>query len=259
MDMMNINYNLMAVGLAAMLAIALLAVWLYYRKALQTLRLENDKLTRLQLEAGREVKKLRAYNARLQDDVRDRRRLMYWAARELNEHRDAVSLNAIIRKMVELTYYENLVEELPMEFVAVNQFCRNLVNEYRKKTQAGVRVDFKTDMNDVYTVHTNRECLEKVMRNLLENAVKHTADGSITIEAHDVVDSLELSVSDTGSGINKERQHAVFSLLKPVHDMKRRISTGLNISRTLVERLGGSLYIDPHYTNGTSVHFSIAV
>ncbi len=256
---LNFDYNIIAVVLAVMLAIALLAVWLYYRKALQTLRLENDELTRLQLEAGREVKKLRAYNARLQDDVRDRRRFMYWAARELHEHRDAASRNAIIRKMVELTHYENLVEELPMEFVPVNEFCRNLVNEYRKKTQAGVFVDYKSDMNDIYMVHTNRECLEKVMRNLLENAVKHTSDGSIIIEAHDVIDSLELSVSDTGSGMSKDRQHAAFSLLKPMQDMKRRISIGLNVSRTLVERLGGSLYIDPHYTNGTSVRFSIAV
>ncbi len=256
---MNFDYTMMAVGLAVMLAIALLAVFLYYRKTLQSVRLENVELARQQVEAGREVKKLRAYNARLQDDVRDRRRFMYWAARELHEHRDAASRNAIICKMVELTYYENLVEELPMEFVAVNEFCRNLVNEYREKTQAGVRVDFKTDMNDVYAVHTNRECLEKVMRNLLENAVKHTTDGSITIEAHDVVDSLELSVSDTGSGMSKDRLHAAFSLLKPMQDMKRRISIGLNVSRTLVERLGGSLYIDPHYTNGTSVRFSIAV
>jgi len=250
---------MIAAVLVVAMALALLLMYHYYQRRLDELQLRNEELARQRADNGRELKNLRIQNERLTDDLRERRHFMYWAARELNEHTDTPSRDAVIGKMVELTYYENLAEEFPFEFVAVNQFCRELVDEYQKKTSAGVFVYYKTTMPDFYAVHTNRECLEKVMRNLLENAVKYTTDGMIRVEANDLIDCLEVSVSDTGCGISKERRKAVFSLLNPVRHMKRRISTGLNISRTLVERLGGCLYIDPHYTKGTSVKFSIAI
>lgn len=257
--MIESGYLIAAVALAAVLAVALLVVCVHGSRRMNTLLLRHEELARQRADDGRELKKLRCQNERLVDDVRERRHFMYWAARELNEHTDAQSRDAIIDKMVELTYYENLAEELPLGFVYVNQLCRELVDEYQKRAPESVLVDYKSSMPDFYAVHTNRECLEKVVRNLLDNAVCHTTDGMIRVEANDQVDCLEVSVSDTGCGISQERRKAIFSLLNPVRHMKRRISTGLNISRTLVERLGGSLYIDPHYTKGTSVKFSIAI
>lgn len=257
--MMMSGYCVIAVVLVVAMALALLVMYHHWHKQIDELQLRNDELVRQRADDGRELKKLRCQNERLVDDVRERRHFMYWAARELNEHTDAQSRDAIIDKMVELTYYENLAEELPLGFVHVNQLCRELVDEYQKRVPESVCVDYKTSMPDFYAVRTNRECLEKVMRNLLENAVKYTVKGLICVEASDQVGCLEVSVSDTGCGISQERRKAIFSLLNPVRHMKRRISTGLNISRTLVERLGGSLYIDPHYTKGTSVKFSIAI
>ena len=239
-----------AVVLVVAMALALLVMYHHWHKQIDELQLRNDELVRQRAEDGRELKKLRCQNERLVDDVRERRHFLYWAARELSEQTDVEKRDAVVGKMVELTYYENLAEELPLGFVHVNQLCRELVDEYQKRVPESVCVDYKTSMPDFYAVRTNRECLEKVMRNLLENAVKYTAKGLICVEANDQVGCLEVSVSDTGCGISQERRKAIFSLLNPVRH---------NISRTPVERLGGSLYIDPHYTKGTSVKFSIAI
>ncbi len=257
--MIESGYLIAAVALAAVLAVALLVVCVHGSRRMNTLLLRHEELARQRADDGRELNNLRRQNERLTEDVRDRRHLMYWAARELNEHTDPKRRNAVIDKLVELTYYENLAEELPVGFVYINELCRSLVEEYGAKAAQGVSVDYRSSATDFYAVHTNRECLEKVMRNLLENAVAHTTNGHILIEVTDDADRLEVAVTDTGTGIGQERRHAVFSLLKSVSHMKRRISTGLNISRTLVERLGGSLYIDPHYTQGTCVRFSIEV
>ena len=61
---------------------------------------------------------------------------------------------------------------------------------------------------------------------------------------------LEISVTDTGIGIPKEKQEKVFERFYKMNSFSQGTGLGLSISRTIAEKLGGSLHIDSSYTDG---------
>lgn len=99
--------------------------------------------------------------------------------------------------------------------------------------------------------HINIQCdLEKtkeVLNNLIGNSFKFTDSGSITISTKEVGEMIEVSVEDTGIGIRKEDQSKLFGLFQQVESGEGRpIGTGfgLHVSRELVHKMGGDLWLE---------------
>lgn len=257
--MFHSDYCLVFACLSVVLAMALWYMYRFHKDVVDKMQDKYDALSTIEKNESLKLEKLLEIKDRLCKDIRDRREFMYWAARELNEHDDAASRNEIIHKMIDLTYYEKLTEVPLKEGVPINQMCRELIEEAKQKVMSGIDVKYQSNFNDFYAPHTNRECFEKVLRNLLDNAARYTTDGCIVLDVTEEVGRLSVSVTDTGSGISSDRRQSLFSLLKNIGHFKHRVSTGLNLCRTLVEFLGGSLYVDPHYRKGTRVIFDIAI
>lgn len=104
----------------------------------------------------------------------------------------------------------------------------------------------------------------QIMTNLLSNAVKFTEKGGITIaasikEQHDSTMLLELTVSDTGIGIEPEYLGHIFDTFTQVDDSPTRryggAGLGLAISRKLAELMGGSISVESRLQQGSSFHF----
>jgi len=104
----------------------------------------------------------------------------------------------------------------------------------------------------------------QIMTNLLSNAVKFTEKGSITIaasikEQHDSTMLLELTVSDTGIGIEPDYLGHIFDTFTQVDDSPTRkyggAGLGLAISRKLAELMGGSISVESRLQQGSSFHF----
>lgn len=106
--------------------------------------------------------------------------------------------------------------------------------------------------------------LRQVMLNLLNNAVKFTERGMVTVRAA-VKDSegfLQFEVEDTGVGIPADRQAAVFEKFVSAHPAQSRrhggSGLGLTISRKLVELMGGRIGLESDGRNrGTRVWFTV--
>ncbi|MFU8789009.1 MAG: response regulator [Methylobacter sp.] len=110
--------------------------------------------------------------------------------------------------------------------------------------------------------------LGQVLLNLLTNAIKFTATGTITVrvellasEAHQA--SLCFSVSDTGIGLSKEQQSRLFDAFTQADDSTARkyggTGLGLAISKELVEAMGGSIAIDSELGAGSRFYFSVTL
>ena len=87
---------------------------------------------------------------------------------------------------------------------------------------------------------------------MIHNAIKFTDHGSIEL-AYSVLEAekkLEISITDTGIGIPKEKQEAVFERFFKMNAFSQGTGLGLSICRTIAEKSGGSLRIDPFYTDG---------
>jgi len=110
-------------------------------------------------------------------------------------------------------------------------------------------------------VFGSADLLAQVVTNLLQNAGKHTANGTITLCAQAAVGTITVTVSDTGSGIPEELLSRVF---------ERGVSGGggtgfgLYFCKTVVESHGGRIWIESELLSagqlgGTAVHFSLPV
>lgn len=172
---------------------------------------------------------------------------------------DVIRLMAITNKMAELSHYELLGEVSLRDSVQVNALCHNVINGYQKMTEAGVKLIFEVGLTDDFMVHTNEECLVKILCHLLDAALRHTTEGSVTLTVTDDGrrDHVTLTISDTGNGIPKPYQSTVFEDLPEVGSELKLTGLDLMISRTLVKLLGGIIFIDPHYEAGTRVVFDI--
>jgi signal transduction histidine kinase len=101
--------------------------------------------------------------------------------------------------------------------------------------------------------------LERILNNLVHNAIKFTHEGSVTVEVQLAHNSAELHVRDTGVGISREHQQQLFREFFQVHNAERDrtkgFGLGLAISRRLALQLGGDLTVDSAPGEGT--RFSI--
>ena len=105
----------------------------------------------------------------------------------------------------------------------------------------------------------NPEQLQRVLFNLLQNAVRHTpADGSVVVRAEPVAGTVEIEVADTGTGIPVDQRERIFDAFVRGDDARSGEGAGLGlaIARAIVEAHGGRIWIVDAPV-GTSVRFSL--
>lgn len=113
--------------------------------------------------------------------------------------------------------------------------------------------------SDLPPVVGDPDRLMQVMVNLLSNAVKFTAEGEVRCEAWAGRDHVLVVVSDTGSGIPEELQERIFEKFvqagDPLTGRPKGTGLGLAISRQIVERHGGSIWVESRLGEGSSFCF----
>ncbi|HXR81688.1 MAG TPA: response regulator, partial [Saprospiraceae bacterium] len=105
--------------------------------------------------------------------------------------------------------------------------------------------------------------LQQIMQNLVANAIKFTKEGSITIDAQAVEGMMIVSVSDTGIGIEKDKQSGIFKEFEQADGSIGRefggTGLGLSISKYLVELHGGTIGVVSEPGKGSIFSFTIPV
>lgn len=129
-------------------------------------------------------------------------------------------------------------------------------------------LEFKVDIDHEIPsmLYGDEVRIKQVVTNMLTNAVKYTQAGSVTLTAKGervAADQimLRISVTDTGMGIRKENLDDLFSSFKRMDESDNRniegTGLGLNISRQLVEMMGGRIYVDSVYHKGSTFTMEI--
>jgi signal transduction histidine kinase/DNA-binding response OmpR family regulator len=105
--------------------------------------------------------------------------------------------------------------------------------------------------------------LQQILQNLIANAIKFTASGSVAVDAHEVDGMIITSVSDTGIGIEKEKQDLIFREFEQADGSIARefggTGLGLSITKYLVELHGGSIGVVSEPGKGSIFSFTIPV
>ena len=114
-------------------------------------------------------------------------------------------------------------------------------------------------------VHVDPDRLNQVLSNLLDNALKFTTQGEISVSCveHDRPGFVRIAVSDTGCGIDVESLPKIFDRLyqspNTVESSRKGLGLGLHICRTLVELQGGRIWAESKAGQGTTIFFTVPV
>lgn len=106
---------------------------------------------------------------------------------------------------------------------------------------------------------SDRSKVERILQNLLNNAVKFTSQGRIGVKVSKFPDSktAELEISDTGIGIHPDKVEAMLEPFQQMDTSSRRefsgLGLGLTVARRLTDTLGGSMQIKSQLNSGTYV------
>ncbi len=153
-----------------------------------------------------------------------------------------------------------------MEIVPVNYSVGDLFSEiinmfWARANEKGLRFNVIIDPKTPAMLYGDELRIKQILVNLINNAVKYTAEGSVDIRVESefldekTVD-LTISVSDTGIGIKKESLPYIFDVFKRVDADKNRLiegtGLGLSIVKKLTELMGGKVSVNSVYGEGST-------
>jgi signal transduction histidine kinase len=171
------------------------------------------------------------------------------------------SLSAMIDDLFELSRIEAGQIEWSMRQVELALLVEETIEAMRPEARAR-QVHVRSELTDPrLSAQANPEKLQRVLFNLLRNAIRHTpADGSVTVRAEAGLEAVMIEVADTGDGIAPDALAHVFEpFYRGPRDAARDsegAGLGLAICRAIVENHGGRIWIGPS-EQGTSVRFSL--
>jgi PAS domain S-box-containing protein len=124
------------------------------------------------------------------------------------------------------------------------------------------KIVLMNNITGVMPVLLDREITKTIIRNLINNAIKFTPEsGSITVNGLRNTTNVEITVSDSGVGINEDAIPGLFSIITnkstPGTDKERGSGLGLNICKDLVEIQGGTIWVESRLNKGSVFHFTI--
>jgi signal transduction histidine kinase len=108
----------------------------------------------------------------------------------------------------------------------------------------------------------DRDKITQVLTNLLNNAIKFTEQGSITISTTKTDHSIEVSIQDTGPGIVKEDISKLFQEFEQLDEKDRKTGgtgLGLAISRQIIKNHNGKIWAESEFGKGTRFSFILPV
>ena len=170
---------------------------------------------------------------------------------------NGMRLLKLINDLLELVRLDSGRMEVKREKVDVDEFLNGMVASVRQASEKRkIQVAAKVD-DACTTAIMDREKMEKVLLNLIFNALKFTpVGGVIKIEACNVGDDFQLQVNDTGAGIPVEKVPFIFDRFWQVDNSNQRkhrgIGIGLALVKEFVEVQGGTVVVDSVEGKGTS-------
>lgn len=134
--------------------------------------------------------------------------------------------------------------------------CRNVIDTVNKVKQTQAELTFTTELEEM-PIETDDSRLQQVLINLLINATKFTPQGSIVLKLEKETDDTVLfTVTDTGCSIPKDKQANIFQRFEKLNENAQGSGLGLSICQLIIEHIGGQIWIDSEYAEGSRFCFT---
>ncbi|MCF0203104.1 MAG: hypothetical protein HUK08_07050 [Bacteroidaceae bacterium] len=177
---------------------------------------------------------------------------------EVNEYLTSIeagtkNLTDIVNELIDSSLFATGSYTISLTETDVLASAREAVytNEQRKTEEQTLVSDIPGD--DIWFTQADPTKLRQIYSNIINNALKYTTNGTITVEAKAKDDKYLVIISDTGPGIKKEDAEKAFDKFEKLGSLVQGIGLGLYIARRLITDMGGRIWIDTDYTDGCRV------
>ena len=171
---------------------------------------------------------------------------------------DCERLDKLMRDLLDLSRIEAGESQPQLAAISARDLLATAVEELRPQVEAK---DLKLSVDapvDLPWVLIDRLQIERVISNLVTNALRHTKNGEIKISAEQRDNHVAISIADTGSGIPTEYLPHIFDKFVQVPDARTGgAGLGLTISKSIVEAHGGQISVQSQVGRGSTFTFTL--
>lgn len=182
-------------------------------------------------------------------------------------HESAQHLGRLFQDLLDVSRAEDGRLKNEPRVVEVVGFIREITAMMAPKaTEKSLTLAFAPDVNDhdsamitpISYCYVDPDHLREVMSNLIENAIKYTKAGGVTVDINTTDDKATISVQDTGIGIAREDIPHLFQKFYRIDNTDTReiggTGLGLYLCRRLVESMDGRIWIDSEQGKGSTLN-----
>lgn len=171
---------------------------------------------------------------------------------------NAELLNTIVNDVLNLSEIDSNTMSINCKREVLQPLCKAAVESVRHKVQPGVDLQLAEDLPEL-SLRTDSRRLMQILVQLLSNASKFTAQGSIRV-GYDVDEEagiVRIYVADTGIGVSTDKADLIFERFVKLDRSSQGVGIGLPIARHIAKMLGGDVALDVNYTGGAKFVISL--
>lgn len=145
------------------------------------------------------------------------------------------ALSVLFNSLLDLSRLDAGVVDVEADHFAIAPLLNSL-NEEFSEVAADKSLNIKIEQSNA-TLYTDAVLVERILRNLIQNAITYTNEGSVQVLCNVQKSILEIKIVDTGPGIPQYEQNAIFSEYYQLEHDGRRPTIGLGLGLAIVRRL----------------------
>jgi signal transduction histidine kinase len=173
------------------------------------------------------------------------------------------SLIVIVNEFLDVSRIEQGRMKYDFTDFDIRKLVEEIVAEQKPNVEKkGLTLSYSANQNATYSVHADMGKIKQVLGNVLDNAIKYTPQGSISVNVEKNMKKIHVSITDTGVGLDPEDISKLFSMFSRAKDAsKANVSgtgLGLYVAKQMLEAQKGKIWVDsPGKCKGSTFHIEI--
>lgn len=176
------------------------------------------------------------------------------------------NLKSVVSDILDYSELQSGTMELEEEVYNITSTINDVINmTMARKNEKKIELIVDCDANIPSALYGDEKKLRRIIMNLVDNAIKFTEEGCVTIrigfrkEGYGI--NLAVTVKDTGIGMDEESLEKLFTSFSQVDTSRKRqeggLGLGLAISRALVQKMGGAITVKSKLGKGSIIKFVV--
>jgi signal transduction histidine kinase len=156
-------------------------------------------------------------------------------------------ITSLVNETLELSSTETGVIAEKKDKVQLHRLIGDEMHKLQKQTGNKLQMNYHSSLASDYELMTSEVLLRRIINTLIDNAIKNTPEGSITVSTSVANKVLTINIEDTGTGIPEGEEEHIFERFVKLDDFKKGLGLGLPLCRALCRRLEGNVVLDKSY------------